>query len=440
MRDTNLGSTDVSLKPEVSKTETSTLDPAPRPRRPPGGSLPPESDTTRLLPSGDEAGTAPGDRKFRPDVEGLRAVAILLVVLYHAGVPRITGGFIGVDVFFVISGFVITGLLLRERIGTDSTSLAAFYGRRVRRILPAATVVLIVTVAASYHYLGFLRGNSIADDARTAGLFVSNFHFASLGTNYLSAQQPPSPLQNFWSLSVEEQFYVFYPSLFLVLAALARRWSLRAKLTGALAAVIVGSFVWSVIGTASNPTATYFSPFARAWELALGGLVAVGTTQLGRIPVAVARLMSWAGLGAIVLAAFLFNAGTPYPGSAVSLPVVGTALILMGGAAQPQWGAESLLGLRPFQMLGALSFSLYLWHWPILTIASQEAGKTLSVGQNLLWVLVALVLSVVSYFVIENPIRHAAVLVRHKLTSLALGAVLIAATLIFATLQISGHP
>ncbi|MGP0108670.1 MAG: acyltransferase family protein, partial [Acidimicrobiales bacterium] len=185
----------------------------------------------RLLASGDEAGTAPGDRKFRPDVEGLRAVAVGLVVLYHAGVPRLTGGYVGVDVFFVISGFVITGLLLRERSGTGRTSILGFYARRVRRILPAATLVIVATVAAAYVVLGVVSGNFVADDGRWAAVFLANFHFEAVGTNYLSASLPPSPLQNFWTLSVEEQFYVVFPTLFLLVARVKGRFSLRTRMS-----------------------------------------------------------------------------------------------------------------------------------------------------------------------------------------------------------------
>jgi len=162
--------------------------------------------TDRYTPSGDEAGTGPEDRSFRPDVQGLRAIAILLVVLFHAGVPGVSGGYIGVDVFFVISGFVITGVLLRERTERDSTSLPRFYARRVRRILPAASLVIVVTVVTAYHYLGTLTGHDTAIDGQWAAVFLANFHFAASQTNYLASQQPPSSLQNFWSLAVEEQF------------------------------------------------------------------------------------------------------------------------------------------------------------------------------------------------------------------------------------------
>ncbi|MGA2307725.1 MAG: acyltransferase [Acidimicrobiales bacterium] len=225
-----------------------------------------EQDEGRFLDTGDEAGTAPGDRKFRPDVEGLRAVAVLLVVLYHADIPWLTGGFVGVDVFFVLSGFVITGLLLRERATTGTTKLLNFYGRRSRRILPAATLVIMLTVLASYHWLGFLTGDDTAQVGRTASLFYANFHFISTGTNYLASQAPPSALQNFWSLSVEEQFYVLYPTLFIVTALAWSRVNLRLKLSIFLVVSIVASFTWSVVQTSSNGVAAYFSPFTRAWE------------------------------------------------------------------------------------------------------------------------------------------------------------------------------
>jgi len=247
----------------------------------------------RALVSGDEAGTAPGDRRFRPDVEGLRAVAVLLVVLFHAGIPGLKGGFVGVDVFFVISGFVITGVLLRERASSGRTSILAFYGRRCRRIIPAATLVILVTIAASYLVLGNLAGDRSAVDGRWAAVFLVNFHFASEGTNYLAAQLPPSPLQNFWSLSVEEQFYIVYPTLFIAFAAVRTRISFRTRLAIGLIVVIVGSFTLSVIQTSSNATVSYFSPFTRAWELALGGLIAVSTNRLLRLRPHVAAVMAW---------------------------------------------------------------------------------------------------------------------------------------------------
>jgi peptidoglycan/LPS O-acetylase OafA/YrhL len=399
-----------------------------------------EQDEGRFLDTGDEAGTAPGDRKFRPDVEGLRAVAVLLVVLYHADIPWLTGGFVGVDVFFVLSGFVITGLLLRERATTGTTKLLNFYGRRSRRILPAATLVIMLTVLASYHWLGFLTGDDTAQVGRTASLFYANFHFISTGTNYLASQAPPSALQNFWSLSVEEQFYVLYPTLFIVTALAWSRVNLRLKLSIFLVVSIVASFTWSVVQTSSNGVAAYFSPFTRAWELALGGLVAVGSLQLAKLPRSVALAMTWIGLGGILFAGFAYTATTTYPGSAVALPVIATALVVAGGTAAPRMGAEWTLRLPPFRWLGKLSYSLYLWHWPILIIAAQYAGHSLSVADNLLWVLLALGLSIVSYFAVENPLRHWKLLSRSGIRSLCLGAILVGASLGLMAFEIGSHP
>jgi len=399
-----------------------------------------EQEEGRFLDTGDEAGTAPGDRKFRPDVEGLRAVAVLLVVLYHAGIPWLTGGFVGVDVFFVLSGFVITGLLLRERATSGTTKLLNFYGRRSRRILPAATLVIMLTVLAAYHWLGFLTGDDTVVVGRTASLFYANFHFISTGTNYLGSQAPPSALQNFWSLSVEEQFYVLYPTLFIVTALAWSRVNLRLKLTIVLTVSIVASFIWSIVQTSSNGTAAYFSPFTRAWELALGGLVAVASLQLAKLPRSVALAMTWIGLGGILLAGFAYSATTTYPGSAVALPVISTALVVAGGTAAPRLGAEWILRLPPFRWLGKLSYSLYLWHWPILIIAAQYAGHPLSVKDNLGWVLLALAFSIVSYFVVENPLRHWKYLSRSGIRSLCLGALLIGASLGLMAFETGTHP
>lgn len=354
--------------------------------------------------------------------------------------PWLTGGFVGVDVFFVLSGFVITGLLLREHASSGKTRLLAFYGRRSRRILPAATLVIIVTVLAAYHWLGFLTGGDTAEVGRTASLFYSNFHFISTGTNYLNSQAPPSALQNYWSLSVEEQFYILYPTLFILATLCWRHVELRLKLVTLLTVGIVVSLVWSIHQTSASAIAAYFSPFTRAWELALGALVAVASPQFAKFPQAIGLAMSWAGLAGIAAAAFLFTSTTPYPGSAAMLPVFGTALVVAGGTARPKMGGELLLRLPPFQWMGKLSYSLYLWHWPILIIAAQYAGHSLSVEDNLLWVLAALALSVASFFLVENPIRHSRFLARSGLRSVLLGAMLIGLSLSLLTFEIASHP
>jgi peptidoglycan/LPS O-acetylase OafA/YrhL len=390
----------------------------------------------RRKAAGDEAGTAPGDRRFRPDVQGLRAVSILLVVLFHAGIPGISGGYVGVDVFFVISGFVITGVLLREREATRRTSILNFYGRRARRIIPAASLVIIVTVVAAFHSLGSLTGHETAVDGQWAALFLANFHFAASATNYLASQQPPSALQNYWSLAVEEQFYIVYPTVFLIAASLVTRVSLRARLAILLLTVVVASYAFSIVFTSTNPSSAFFSPLTRAWELALGGLIAVGSNGLRRVPQSLAAFISWLGLAAIVTAGVTLTSASTYPGALVAIPVLGAGLILAGGTAQPVWGAERLLRQKPFQLLGLISYSLYLWHWPILIIATQSRGATsLPVWDNVLLLLIATLVAAVTYRILENPIRHSRLLIRRRWTSVLMGLCLIGATLAVTTYE-----
>ena len=310
----------------------------------------------------------------------------------------------GVDVFFVMSGFVITGLLLRERANSGATRLLAFYGRRSRRILPAATLVIMVTVLASYHWLGFITGDETGVTGRTAALFYCKFPF-HLDRHELS--RIPSS--------------TFTPAELLV--ALGRRAVLRRLSDSfhrrrgrlvkgqppaeadriAVDRSVIASFTWSVVETSTNGVVAYFSPFTRAWELALGGLVAVASLQLAKLPRTVALAMTWVGLAGILVAGFAYSSSTPYPGSAVALPVIATALVVAGGTAAPKWGSEWILHIPPFQWLGKLSYSLYLWHWPILIIAAQYAGHSLSVTDNLLWLLLALAISIASYFGYREP-------------------------------------
>ena len=366
-------------------------------------------DDRRFLSIGDEAGTAPGDRAFRPDVQGLRGIAVLLVVLFHCGIPQFKGGFFGVDVFFVISGFVITGVLLRERAASGQSDLLRFYARRARRILPAALLVIVVTLIATDLALGSHDATIVGSDSRWTTVFLGNFHFSIVDPTFL-ANPFASPLEHYWSLAVEEQFYLFYPLLFIVLLAVPGRWGTRARLTVGLVCLVAASLTYSLVTSEAGRLASYYSPFTRGWELAAGALVAVCTPALERVPWRWAALATWAGFVAILVPSMTTFVGTALPGTATIYPVAGAALVIAGGvAARPRWGVEAFLGLAPVRRLGDWSYSWYLWHWPILVIAATYARKTVfgsSIAKNMLLSAAALVLAALTYAFVEKPVRH----------------------------------
>jgi len=389
--------------------------------------------SSRFLASGDEAGTAPEDRGFRPDVEGLRAIAVLVVVLFHVFVTArssaFSGGYVGVDIFFVISGFVITGVLLRELNVNQKIGLGAFYGRRARRILPAMALVIIISLVAERFLLSAADTNLVASDAKWSSLFLANFHFASVYPNFL-VHRPDSPLQNYWSLAVEEQFYVFYPAIFAAIAFGFRRWTLRARLGAFLCITIVASFVWFVATTTFD--ALQYSSLARAWQLALGAILAVGAVHLKKIPASVAAAMTWVGLGGIIVAATSFTLTSRYPGFVAGLPSVSAALIIAGGTRAPRYGVEVILRLAPFKWIGRWSYSYYLWHWPILVVAALYWGHA-TVARNLVLAVVGLAIAAATYFLVENPIRHSERLKRSRVASIGGGALLIVTCFMFAS-------
>jgi peptidoglycan/LPS O-acetylase OafA/YrhL len=340
----------------------------------------------------------------RDDIQGLRAVAVLLVVLGHAGVPFLSGGYVGVDVFFVLSGFLITGILLAEFADRGTISLRRFYRRRARRILPAAVLTLVVTDVAAHHLLNFVRAREAVNDSIWSALFAANVHFAREGSDYFAQGQPPSPFLHFWSLAVEEQFYVVWPSLLAVLLALR----LRRRLLVVLVAFGAASLVWSIHVTATSPATAYYSTFARAWELALGAALAVAAPQLRRLPARMGLACGWLGLVAIGYTAWAYSDGTPFPGSAALVPATGAALVIGAGlvATDRAFDVRRLLALAPLRYLGDRSYAFYLWHWPVLILATEYAGRELSLGAKLGLLAFAFLLSVASYRFVENPIRR----------------------------------
>jgi peptidoglycan/LPS O-acetylase OafA/YrhL len=355
--------------------------------------------------SGPRAPTDPRatSAEFRPDLEGLRGVAILLVLLFHAGVPGFDGGFVGVDVFFVLSGFLITGLLLRERERSGRIDLGAFYARRARRILPAAAVVLAATMILSWFLLAPLDLPRVSADAVAAALSVGNIRFAAGATDYFGTDLTPSPVLHYWSLGVEEQFYLLWPAL-LILATRSRRPRAAAGLL--LLGVAIVSYLAAFLLTDAAPAWAFYSLPTRAWQLALGGLLAVGAVRLGGVPDRVAVPLGWLGLGAILATLAVIVPGTPYPGLAALLPAFGSAAVIMAGV-RPR-SVASLLATSGLRFLGRISYSLYLVHWPILVLpaAGLAVGETLPFEVRIGLAAVSVAVGWASYRWVEQPVHR----------------------------------
>jgi peptidoglycan/LPS O-acetylase OafA/YrhL len=392
---------------------------------------------------------------FRPDVEGLRAVAVVLVVAFHAGLGPLPGGFIGVDVFFVISGFLITSLLVDEVRATGTISLTDFYARRARRILPAACLVLVVTAIAGGLVLPDLDQPALADDIRSAALFVANWHFAALSTDYF-ATPDNSFVLHYWSLSLEEQFYLVWPVLVLVVAG-RRRAARRVRrpaprdtdrrLWATLAPVALVSLALSAATTASGGPWAYFGTHTRAWELGVGAAIALTRPYLYRLSETQAAVGGWIGLVAVLGSALALSDGTLVPGVVLLVPVAGAAAIVAAGA-RTQVGAAALLGRRPLAALGRLSYSWYLWHWPCLALVRHVWGTPaeddlpppdVPVGLRLAAVLVSLGLAVLTLRYVEEPARNARWVRPALRRSLPAGAVLVGATVLLTVVALPDH-
>ncbi|MFI7544361.1 acyltransferase family protein [Actinoplanes sp. NPDC049599] len=330
------------------------------------------------------APTAPAARPFRRDLQGLRAVAVLLVVAQHAGLPGVTGGSVGVDVFFVLSGFLITAQLLGELERTGRVSLHRFYARRMTRLVPAATVVVLGTLAAAWHWMPALQ---------RAG--------------HPGAQPEPAPLQHLWSLAVAGQFYLLWPVLLLI-ASMA--WANRGRPSARVACVVLAmlcaaSLTLCVTLTTTDQPWASFGIHTRAWEFGAGALVALGARKAARLAPALATTMTWTGLAAIVGAAPAATEATVFPGYAAVLPVAGAVLVVAGGCGAPRWGAERLLRHQVFQEIGRVSYGWYLWHWPVLVLAPYALGHQPGVPGRVALVLAALVPASMSLATVEDPIR-----------------------------------
>jgi len=372
---------------------------------------------------------------MRPEIQGLRAVAVGLVLLYHLWPNRLTGGYVGVDVFFVISGFLITAHLLRELTSTGTIRLGAFWARRARRLLPAALLVLLLTAGATEIWVPIMNSDQFFREIGAAGLYVQNWVLAADSVDYLAAENAPSPVQHYWSLSVEEQFYLVWPVLIVLAVGLCavlarhhragtapaggvdlRQWR---AIGGTLIAVTVGSLLVSAWLTARNPPLAYFVTPTRAWEFGAGALLAYlqthaspHRTRAGIGWHATARLRgitSWLGLLAIAVSAVTYTGSTPFPGTAALLPVLGTVAIIWAGDVPKAWAASVLLRLRPACFVGDISYSLYLWHWPLIAIMPYVLGHPTGRTARLSILIASVLLAWASKVWVEDPVRTARV-------------------------------
>jgi peptidoglycan/LPS O-acetylase OafA/YrhL len=387
-------------------------------------------------------------RGFRPDIQGMRALAVTMVVVYHLWPSLLPGGFAGVDVFFVISGFLITGHLLREYAKTGRIGLVEFWGRRAKRLVPAAALVLTATWVASRFLLPATQLAGTASQILASALYFQNWRLDWDAVNYLTANTAASPVQHFWSLSVEEQFYLGWPLLFLLAIGVAlvtrtaltarkpkadnapedtlekRRNRTQAAMLVLAAAIVVASLCYSIYDTDVDPAGAYFVTTTRIWELGLGGLLALlpkkAAERIGRFGV-----LGWAGLGLMIASAFTLRGTDPYPGDLALFPTVSAALMILGGSAEGRFGPSWLTSVQPLVWIGGISYSLYLWHWPIIVLWTTWSGHAPGALSGPAIIVVSVLLSWATKVWVEDKVRTARPLSGHgwRSVSMALAAV-----------------
>ncbi|WP_278235544.1 acyltransferase family protein [Isoptericola sp. AK164] len=363
----------------------------------------------------------------RTDIQGLRAVAVAAVLGFHLWPAAVTGGYVGVDVFFVVSGFLITSHLLRRPI-RSGRDLLDFWGRRVRRLIPAASLVLLATLLAAAVWLPVTTLPSVGREVLASALYVENWVLAATETDYLAAEELHSPVQHYWSLSIEEQFYLLWPILFAAVAWLGLRRSRRAGrdggrptavlAVGLTATVVAASLGWSVWATSTEPAAAYFVSTTRFWELGLGGLLAAVLALRAGASSALLRhdglraATAWLGLAMIVTAVLTYDAATAFPGYTALLPTVGALLVIAADADETRAGPGALLRWRPAQWLGDSSYSAYLWHWPLVVIVPFAIGRDLTALDMVAVLAATLVLAGLSRRHVEERLRWQPLLTR----------------------------
>jgi peptidoglycan/LPS O-acetylase OafA/YrhL len=356
--------------------------------------------------------------KYRADIDGLRAIAVLSVVFNHAGILLFHGGYIGVDIFFVISGYLITGIIVRE-INASDFSLVRFYERRIRRIYPALFVTILFTVLASAILYSGSNFRDFGKSVLATTFFFSNIHFWT-ETGYFDGPAQIKPLLHTWSLAVEEQFYIVFPLLLFLLASFFRK-----KILHILTWIALSSFFWSIFALHSDPSGAFYFAHLRAWELLIGGLLALNLVSAKTSPT-VNNVLALIGIGMIIVPTFLYTETTGFPGFAVAIPVLGTALIIYCGTENPAF-INRLLSIRPLVFVGKISYSLYLWHWPVIIFAKYYAIKKLTFWELGGVIFFTLILSVLSWKFIETPFREKKILKGRSIFVYAASVMIVAA-------------
>jgi len=378
--------------------------------------------------------STPSRARFRPEIEGLRALACVLVVLYHVWLGRISGG---VDVFLFLTGFLITGQLFRASV-RGRIEFRSFWSRIIMRLFPATLTVLLVVVAAGVLVLPQSRWPATIGEVFAAALYVENWQLAANSTDYFAQHADASLVQHFWSLSIQGQFYLVWPLLIAMVALLARR-RLRAALIGTLTVLGAGSLAYSVWLTVENQPLAYFTSLTRIWEFAIGGLLAL-TIDVITLPRVLRILFGWIGVVGLVSCGLVLQVGAVFPGYAALWPVASATLVLLAGTTGSPFAADRLLTTKPLAYLGKLSFSLYLWHWPLLVLYLVYRGRT-EVGPlgGAVVIGAAVVMSVLTYHFIENPARRSRFAVRTPWSAYRFGVLAMVPVLVAAgTWQVVG--
>ena len=360
-------------------------------------------------------------------IQGLRALAALLVTLFHA--KWVSGGFIGVDIFYVISGFLITGLLIREIERTGTINFKEFYARRFKRLLPTSFFVLAITAVFSWLLIPATMRSSLGRDIIAAGLYVSNYLFAWWQADYQNLDATPSPVIHYWSLAVEEQFYLLWPLLILLFFVVATKLKKKIALTVLVAAVTALSFVFSIYQTETSPIWAFYSLPTRAWELGLGALLVLLP------PIKTKKLVGLIGFVFVIASAFIFNETTAFPGLNAVLPVLGTVMLIATINSWPPF-LNDVANSKLFQWLGEISYPLYLWHWPLLVLPSTYFARPLAVYERIIAIFATIVLADLTHRFIEEPFRKRKILptiVFKQSAAITLVSVLIGTTIIFTS-------